>query len=388
MKADAAVTYLDYQATTPVDPRVVAAMLPWFSERYGNPHSSGHAFGQDAAAAVEAARDDVAALIGAESREIVFTSGATESNNLAIKGGVRFLARHFPERPRRLLTVATEHKCVLETCRDLAGEGAAVEILPVGADGLIDLTLLEERLAGGVDLVSVMAVNNEIGVVQDLAAIGTLCRRHGALFHTDAAQGFGKIPIDVEEMKIDLLSISGHKIYAPKGTGALYVRRRPRARLEPLFSGGGQERGLRSGTLSPALCVALGTAAGLAGPEMPAEQSRLAALSAQFLARLCGAVGGVTVHGHLQRRIPGNLNLSFDGVQALDLMAALPGIALATGSACSSAIVEPSYVLAALGLPREVAEGAIRIGFGRFTTEGEMTSAADSLADAVRHLRS
>ena len=387
MTVNAAAIYLDYQATTPVDPRVVAAMLPWFTERFGNPHSSGHGFGQDAAAAVELARDDVAALIGAESREIVFTSGATESNNLAIKGAVRFLARHFPERPRRLLTVATEHKCVLETCGDLAGEGADVEILPVGADGLIDLALLEQRLAGGVALVSVMAVNNEIGVIQDLAAIGALCRRHGALFHSDAAQGFGKIPIDVEEMKIDLLSISGHKIYAPKGIGALYVRRRPRVRLEPLFSGGGQERGLRSGTLSPALCVALGTASRLAGPEMSAEQARLAGLSAQFLARLRGAIEGVTVHGHMQRRIPGNLNLSFDGVQALDLMTALPGIALATGSACSSAAVEPSYVLAALGLPQEAAAGAIRLGFGRFTTEDDMTSAADGLVAAVRRLR-
>ena len=256
--------YLDYQATTPTDPRVVDAMMPYLVQRFGNPHSTSHAFGQEAADAVEQARGQVAAVIGAEAREIVFTSGATESNNLAIKGAARFLK----PRRNRLVTVATEHKCVLESCRALVSEGFELTVLPVGRDGLIDL----DRLAAAVDertaLVSVMAVNNEIGVVQDLAAIGAITRAAGALFHTDAAQAFGKIPLDVATQSIDLMSISGHKLYAPKGIGALYVRRRPRVRLEPLFSGGGQERGLRSGTLAPALVVGLGAAAEIAGREM------------------------------------------------------------------------------------------------------------------------
>lgn len=377
--------YLDYQATTPVDPRVLEAMLPWFGPRFGNPHSSGHAFGREAEDAVETARGEVAALIGADPREIVFTSGATEANNLAIKGALRFAARRDPASARRVVTVATEHKCVLEAAHDLAAEGVAADILPVGRDGLLDLALLEERLQSGANLVSVMAVNNEIGVVQDLAAIGALCRRYGALFHSDAAQGFGKIAIDVEAMRIDLLSISGHKIYAPKGIGALYVRRRPRVRLEPLFSGGGQERGLRSGTLSPALCVGLGAAARIARDEMTAEAARLEMLAARFLAGLDGA-GTLARHGHPQRRIPGNLNLSFAGVRAADIMARLPRLALSTGSACTSAAVESSYVLAALGVDPERAAGALRIGFGRFTTEAEIDAAAAALSDAVRSL--
>jgi len=379
--------YLDYQATTPVDPRVVEAMLPWFTERFGNPHSTGHGFGHEAEDAVEDARRAVAALIGADAREIVFTSGATESNNLALKGVARFLARHHPGRLCRLLTFVTEHKCVLETCQDLRAEGVDVSVLPVGPDGLIDLDLLEKHLAKGISLVSVMTVNNEIGVIQDLAAIGALCRRYGALFHSDAAQAFGKVAIDVEAMRIDLLSISGHKIYAPKGIGALYVRRRPRVRLEPLFSGGGQERGMRSGTLSPALCVALGTAATLAATEIDSEASRLAGLSTSFQTRLFGAVDGIVMNGHPTRRIPGNLNLSLDGVPGLALMAALPGLALSTGSACTSASVEPSYVLAALGLSSKQAEQAVRIGFGRFTTESDILVAADRIAAAVRDLR-
>ena len=386
-RPEADAIYLDYQATTPVDPRVVEAMLPWFNTRFGNPHSTGHAFGYEAEDAVEAARSDIAGLIAADPREIVFTSGATESNNLAIKGAVRFLARHRPSQPRRVVTVATEHKCVLESVRDLGAEGAEIEILPADPDGLLDLTRLDEQLRQGASLVSVMAVNNEIGVIQDLAAIGALCRRYGALFHTDAAQAFGKIAIDVEAMNIDLLSISGHKIYAPKGIGALYVRRRPRVRLEPLFSGGGQERGLRSGTLSPALCVALGAATAIAGAEMTTETLRLQALAARFLAGL-DVVGGVARHGHPTSRIPGNLNLSFAGVAALDVMASLPRLALSTGSACTSASVETSYVLAALGVSPEQAAGALRIGFGRFTTEIEIDVASAAIVMAVRTLRS
>ncbi|MDB5362577.1 MAG: cysteine desulfurase IscS [Rhodospirillales bacterium] len=372
--------YLDYQATTPTDPRVVDAMMPYLVQRFGNPHSGSHPFGQEASDAVERAREQVAALIGAEAREIVFTSGATESNNLAIKGAARFLK----SRRHKLVTVATEHKCVLESARSLVAEGCELIILPVGRDGLVDLDRLRAAVDAQTALVSVMAVNNEIGVVQDLAAIGAIARAGGALFHTDAAQAFGKVPLDVAAQRIDLMSISGHKIYAPKGIGALYVRRRPRVRLEPLFSGGGQERGLRSGTLAPALIVGLGEAAEIAGREMAAEAARLSELAAVFLARLGP---GVAVYGNRTARIPGNLNIGFDGIAAQDLMAAVPELALSVGSACTSAEVEPSYVLSALGLDGEAAASAVRVGFGRFTTEAELLRAADRIRGAVAGLR-
>ena len=372
--------YLDYQATTPTDPRVVEAMMPYLVQRFGNPHSGSHLFGHEASDAVEHARGQVAALIGAEAREIVFTSGATESNNLAIKGAARFLKA----RRSKLVTVATEHKCVLESGRALIAEGLELTILPVERDGLVDLDRLRAAVDERTALVSIMAVNNEIGVVQDLAAIGAITRAAGALFHTDAAQAFGKIALDVSAQAIDLMSISGHKIYAPKGIGALYVRRRPRVRLEPLFSGGGQERGLRSGTLAPALIVALGEAAEIASREMTAEAARLADLAALFLARL-GA--GVRIHGDRTARIAGNLNIGFDGIRAQDLMAAVPDLAMSVGSACTSAEVEPSYVLSALGLDNAAAASAVRIGFGRFTTEAELRRAADRLRAAVAGLR-
>jgi len=375
--------YLDYQATTPVDPRVVEAMLPYFTERFGNPHSTGHAFGLEAAEAVEDARAQIAALIGAEPREIVFTSGATEANNLAIKGAARFLK---PRRDR-VVTLATEHKCVLESVRDLEREGITVDILPVEPSGLVDLDRLAAALDERTALLTVMAANNEIGVLQDMAAIGALCRAKGVLLHTDAAQAFGKVPLDVQAMKLDLVSISGHKIYAPKGIGALYVRHKPRVRLEPLFSGGGQERGFRSGTLSPALSVALGAAAALAASEGDAEAERLAGLSRRFRDGLAARVEGVSLNGHSELRLPGNLNLRFAGVAALDLLAALPDLALSTGSACSSAEVEPSYVIKALGLDRDTANGAIRIGLGRFTTEAQIDRAVDRMAEAVTRLR-
>jgi cysteine desulfurase len=373
--------YLDYQATTPTDPRVVEAMMPYLVQRFGNPHSSSHGFGLEAADAVERARGQVAALIGAEAREIIFTSGATEANNLAIKGAVRFL------KPRRhkLVTVATEHKCVLESARSLVAEGVDLTILPVERTGLVDLDRLKAAVDGETALVSIMAANNEIGVVQDLAAIGAIVHGAGALFHTDAAQAFGKLALDVNAQSIDLMSISGHKLYGPKGIGALYVRRRPRVRLEPLFSGGGQERGLRSGTLAPALVVGLGEAAAIAGREMTAEQARLGDLAALFLRRLGNA--GFTIHGDRQARLPGNLNIGFDGVAALDLIAAVPELAMSVGSACTSAEVEPSYVLTALGLDAATAGEAIRIGFGRFTTGAELTHAADRLKAAVAGLR-
>jgi len=374
--------YLDYQATTPVDPRVLEAMLPYFGERFGNPHSTGHAFGLEASDGVEAARAEIAALIGAEAREIVFTSGATESNNIAIKGAARFLK----ERRNRIVALATEHKCVLESVRDLGREGFEIEILPVESSGLVDLGRLEAALDERTALVSVMAANNEIGVIQDLAAIGALCRAKGVLLHSDAAQAFGKVPLDVQAMRLDLVSISGHKLYAPKGIGALYVRHRPRVRLEALFSGGGQERGVRSGTLSPALCVALGMAARLAAVEMAVEAARLRALSQRLRARLGEAGIDFAVNGDAERRLPGNLNLSFPGVAALDLISALPDLALSTGSACSSAEIEPSYVLTALGIDRGRADGAVRIGFGRFTIEAEIDRAAAQIGAAVRSL--
>jgi cysteine desulfurase len=376
--------YLDYQATTPTDPRVVEAMLPYFSERFGNPHSIHHRLGEEAEAAVETARGQIAALIGAEPREIIFTSGATESNNLAIKGAARF---HKARRPH-LVTLVTEHKCVLESCRRMESEGVEVTYLPVKGNGVVDLERLRAAVTERTALVSVMAVNNEIGVIQPLAEIGPLCREKGAYFHCDAAQAAGKIPLDVEAMSIDLMSISGHKLYGPKGIGVLYVRRRPRVRLEPLIDGGGQERGLRSGTLPAPLCVGLGVACAIAAEEMAEEGARLATLRRNLLDGLHARLDGLHVNGDPVMHIPGNLNVSFDGVEAETLMAALPELALATGSACTSASVEPSYVLRALGLPDARAASSLRIGLGRFTTEEEVDIAVERIAAAVTKLRS
>ena len=375
--------YLDYQATTPVDSRVLDAMLPYFREKFGNPHSTSHALGREAAEAVEHGRSQVAALIGADPREIVFTSGATESNHLAIKGAARFLREHC----NRVVTLATEHKCVLESARRLEREGFEVAVLPVKPDGLVDLDALAEAIDERTALVSVMAANNEIGVIQPLAEIGALAHAKGALFHTDAAQAVGKLPIDVETMHIDLLSISGHKMYGPKGIGALYIRRRPRVRLEPLFDGGGQERGHRSGTLPAPLCVALGEACAVAAGEMAGEGARLKSLRNSLLQRLREGVPDLRVNGDLDRRLPGNLNVAFPGVDALALLDTLPELALSTGSACTSAEVEPSYVLKALGLDDALAIGAVRIGLGRFTTEAEIEFAAEALTAAVRRQR-
>jgi cysteine desulfurase len=375
--------YLDNQATTPTDPRVVAAMLPWFTESFGNPHSAEHAMGRAAEAAVERARAQVAALIGADPREIVFTSGATESNNLAIKGAARFAARFGPDpHRRRIVSVVTEHKCVLQSVADLAEEGFAPVFLPVGADGLLDPAALREAAAEPMLLVSVMAVNNEIGVVQNLAALSAIAHEAGALFHTDAAQAAGKIPLDVAAQGIDLLSLSGHKLYGPKGIGALYIRRRPRVRLQPLFSGGGQERGVRSGTVPAPLAIGLGEACRLAGEEMVAEAARLAGLRDALLARLQAALSGLVVNGSRERRIPGNLNLTFPVATAAALMAAAPMLCLSTGSACSSAAVEPSYVLRALGLSEDAASRTLRIGLGRFTSAADVDYAASALIAA------
>jgi len=373
--------YLDNQATTRCDPRVLAAMLPYFSEDYGNPHSAEHAMGLAAEAAVEQARTQVAALLGAEAREIVFTSGATESNNIAIKGAVRH-ARAIGGTRRRVVTVATEHKCVLESMLAAAEDGFEPVFLPVGPDGLLDAAVLEAALAVPTLLVSVMAVNNETGVAQDIPRLAALAKRAGALFHTDAAQAAGKLPLDLTGWQVDLASLSGHKLYGPKGVGALFVRRRPRVRLAPLFSGGGQERGLRSGTLPAPLIVGLGEACRLAAAEMADEAVRLAALRAMLLDRLRDAVPGLAVNGSMAARVAGNLNLTFPAVSAQALMAAAPELCVSTGSACSSAAIEPSYVLRAMGLSDAAASRSLRIGIGRFTSAADIDYAASALAAA------
>ena len=371
--------YLDNQATTRCDPRVVEVMLPWFSEHYGNPHSLEHVMGAKAEAAVEDARAQVAALVGADAKELVFTSGATESNNIAIKGAARF-AGH-AER-RRVVTVATEHKCVLELVADLTAEGFEPVFLPVRPDGMLDSEVLREALQVPTLLVSIMAVNNETGVIQDIPALAAIAKQAGALFHTDIAQATGKIPVDLSGWKVDLASISGHKVYGPKGIGALYVRRRPRVRLAPLFSGGGQERGIRSGTLPAPLIVGFGEACRLAQAEMTEEGERLAALRNRLLQGLTDAIPGLQVNGSMAARIPGNLNLTFPAATAAELMERVPDLCVSTGSACSSAAIEPSYVLRALGLSDDAAARTLRIGAGRFTSPADVDYAVAALAAA------
>ncbi len=376
--------YLDYHATTPCDPRVVEAMLPWFTEKFGNPHSLTHAYGREAEQAVEQARAQLADLVGADPREIVFTSGATEANNMAVKGAARF-HRQFGK--DGVVTLVTEHKCVLESARAMERDGCRVAILPVDRDGLIDLDHLMRAIDDKTAIVSVMAAHNEIGVIQPIKEIAALAHAKGALFHTDAAQAVGKVALNVADLGVDLMSISGHKVYGPKGIGALYLRRRPRARIEPLFDGGGQERGMRSGTLPVPLIVGLGQAAVLAKAEMAGEAQRLLALRARFLAGLRAKVPDVVLNGDAERRLPGNLNVSFPGATAVDLIAACPGLALSTGSACTAAEVEPSYVLRALGVGDDLAAASLRIGLGRFTTATEVDFAVDTLAAAVLRLR-
>ncbi len=373
--------YLDNQATTPCDPRVLAAMLPWFTERFGNPASVEHVLGREAEAAVEEARASIAALIGASTAEIVFTSGATESNNLAIKGAARF-ARSMGDPRRRIVTVATEHKCVLESVGELGAEGFEPVFLPVRPDGLLDPEIFAAALAEPTLLVSVMAVNNETGVIQDIPALAAQAHEAGALFHTDAAQAGGKIPIDVRAWDVEILSLSAHKIYGPKGVGALFVRRRPRVRLAPLLSGGGQERGLRSGTLPAPLIVGFGTAARVALAEREADEARIAALRARLLEALRAAVPKLRLNGSPTARIGGNLNLTFPAATAARLMEAAPDLCVSTGSACSSAAVEPSYVLRAMGLTDAEAGRTLRIGIGRFTSAADIDFAAAALEAA------
>jgi cysteine desulfurase len=376
--------YLDSQATTPLDERVLKAMLPYFTEHFGNPGSSGHAYGWAAAAAVEQARETLAQAIGARPSEIVFTSGATEANNLAIKG----VAEAYLSAGQHIITVATEHSAVLDPCRYLESLGFAVTVLPVQADGLLDLALLEQAIRPDTVLVSVMAANNEIGVLQPLAAIGQICRRRQVLFHTDAAQAIGKIPLDVEAMSIDLMSLTAHKVYGPKGIGALYVRRRdPRVQIAAQLQGGGQEGGRRSGTLSPPQIVGFAKAVELAIAELEPEAQRLRALRDQLWAAL-STVPGITRNGHPTQRLPGNLNVSVAGVDGAALMLALqPTLAISTGSACNSAQLAPSHVLLALGVTKPLASASLRFGLGRGTTEPEIDQAAQAVRAAVLSLR-
>ncbi len=375
--------YLDNHATTPPDPRVLAAMRPWWEDNFANPGSVEHGMGRAAEEAVEEARRHVAALLGADPREIVLTSGATEANNLAIKGAARF-ARESGDDRRRIVTVATEHKCVLESVRDLAAEGFDPVILPIRPDGHLDPEALRSALDGAPTLlVSVMAVNNEVGTVADLASHAALAHEHGALFHTDAAQAAGRVPLDVAAMSLDLVSLSAHKMYGPKGIGALYVRRRPRVRLAPLFSGGGQERGLRSGTLPAPLVVGFGEAARIARLEGTLDEGRVRGGRDRFLAALTAAIPGLRLNADPERRVAGNLSLTFPGpVDAGAIMAAAPNTCVSTGSACSSASVEPSYVLRALGMPDAEARATLRIGIGRFTSPADVDCAAADLARA------
>ena len=371
--------YMDYQATTRLDPRVLDAMMPYLTEKFGNPHSTTHKFGWEAMDAVDRARDQIGALIGAGGDEIVFTSGATESNNLAIKG----ISRFYREHRSHIITVATEHKCVLEAARAMEREGFDLTILPVGTDGLIDVEALAEAITDQTLLVSVMAVNNETGVIQPMAEIGALCREKRVFFHTDAAQAVGKIPLDVSAMNIDMMSISGHKIYGPKGIGALYMRKSARLKADPIMSGGGQERGFRSGTLAPMLCVGLGEACAIAATEYDQEAARLHGLFDRFVSGVLAAVPDATLNGHRDQRFPGNISFSFPDIDGDLLLANMADLAVSSGAACASAVDEPSYVLRALGVPEKLAEASIRFGIGRFTTEAEIDYAIEAVAKAV-----
>lgn len=375
--------YLDYQATTPTDPRVVEKMLPFFSERFGNPHSRTHHYGWDAEAAVEEARAQIASLIGATPKEIIFTSGATESNNLALKGVGKF----YKDKKNHIITCVTEHKCVLDTCRHLEQEGFDITYLHVKENGLIDLDDLANAMNENTLMVSIMAVNNEIGVIQPIKEIGAMCRERGIFFHTDAAQAAGKIPLNVDDMNIDLMSISGHKLYGPMGIGALYVRRRPRVRVVAMINGGGQERGMRSGTLPTPLCVGFGEACAISEREMAAETERLKMLRERFYKGINERLDEVYLNGDLEQRVPGNLNLSFAYVEGEGLMMGVNDLAVSSGSACTSASLEPSYVLRALGVEDELAHTSLRIGLGRFTTEEEVDYAVDKIVTEVTRLR-
>lgn len=376
--------YLDNQATTQLDPRALEMMMPYLTDEYGNPHSRNHPYGWNAEDIIEKyARPNVAKLINAHPKEIIFTSGATESNNMAIKG----VANFYKDKKNHIITTVTEHKCVLDTCRHLEQKGFEVTYLPVDKNGLISLTDLKNAIKDNTLLVSIMIVNNEIGVIQPIEEIGKICRANNIFFHTDAAQAFGKIPIDVEAANIDLLSISAHKIYGPKGVGALYIRRKPRVRIEALINGGGQERGMRSGTLSPALIAGFGKAAELAALEMKEEYARIDKLSKRFYDAIKNDIEEVYLNGDLIKRYPGNLNLSFACVEGESLLAAIKDLAVSSGSACTSASLEPSYVLQSLGVSDELAHTSIRFGIGRFTTEEQIDWAIRVIKENITKLR-
>ena len=374
--------YLDYSATTPVDPKVVDKMIPWLYEHAGNPASRSHAYGWRAEEAVEAARIDVAALVGADSREIVWTSGATESINLALKGAAQFNR----ERGRHLVSLRTEHKATLDTLRELERVGFEVTYLDVREDGLVDLDHLRDSLRPDTTVVSVMHVNNEIGVIQDIVAIGNLCRERGIVFHVDAAQSTGKVNIDLANLPVDLMSFSAHKTYGPKGMGALFVRRKPRVRIEAQIHGGGHERGFRSGTLATHQIVGMGEAFRLARLEMAVENDRIRMLRDRLWAGL-STMDEVFLNGHLENRVPHNLNVSFAFVEGESLIMAIKDIAVSSGSACTSASLEPSYVLRALGRSDELAHSSIRFSLGRFTTEADVDFTVQLLKDKVGRLR-
>jgi cysteine desulfurase len=374
--------YMDYGATTPVDPRVVDAMIPWLREHFGNPASRSHAWGWEAEAAVEKARKDVGDLIGADPREIVWTSGATESNNLAIKGAAQF----YKTRGKHLITVKTEHKAVLDCMRELERQGFEVTYLDVQEDGMLDLEAFKAALRPDTILASVMFVNNEIGVIQDIATIGAICREKGIIFHVDAAQATGKVAIDLATLPVDLMSLASHKTYGPKGIGALYVRRKPRVRLEAQMHGGGHERGMRSGSLPTHQCVGMGEAFRLARLEMAQDNAKARALSQRLMDGLKD-IEQVFVNGHAEHRVPHNLNMSFNFVEGESLIMGIKGLAVSSGSACTSASLEPSYVLRALGRSDELAHSSLRMTIGRFTTEEEIDYAIATIRQNVEKLR-
>ncbi len=374
--------YLDYGATTPCDPRVVDAMIPWLREHFGNPASRSHAWGWEAEEAVEKARVQVAELIGADPREIVWTSGATESNNLALKGAAHF----YQGKGKHLITVKTEHKAVLDTMRELERQGFEVTYLDVQEDGLLDLDKLKAAIRPDTILISVMFVNNEIGVIQDIPAIGKMCREKGIIFHVDAAQATGKVAIDLNSLPVDLMSLASHKTYGPKGIGALYVRRKPRVRIEAQMHGGGHERGMRSGTLPTHQCVGMGEAFRIARLEMAQDNAKARALHERLLNGLKD-VEQVFLNGHAEKRVPQNLNMSFNYVEGESLIMGIKGLAVSSGSACTSASLEPSYVLRALGRSDELAHSSLRMTIGRFTTEEEIDYAITTIKLNVAKLR-
>ena len=376
--------YMDNHATSPMDPRVLEAMMPYFTTKFGNAASRNHSFGWEAEQAVETAREQIASLIGATAKEIIFTSGATESNNLAIKG----IAEMYKERGNHIITQVTEHKAVLDTCKRLEKHGYRVTYLPVKADGLIDMEDLRRAMDEKTILVSIMAANNEIGVLQPIAEIGKLCHEKGVIFHTDGVQAVGKIPIDVQAMNIDVLSLTAHKIYGPKGVGALYVRRRnPRVQIAAQIDGGGHERGMRSGTLNVPGIVGLGKACAICQEEMATEAVRLQAMRDSLRAKLESHLDYVEVNGSWEHRLPGNLNMSFVYVEGESLLMGINDVAVSSGSACTSATLEPSYVLKALGLGDDVAHSSIRFGLGRFNNQAECDYVADKIIGIVKHLR-